>query len=232
MPDVLLTGSLRALAPARRDVVLALKRRGESTAEDLAADMGYSVGAARSLLIALAADGFVTHRGERRARGRPRHIYSLTEMGEELFPQIYRAALESMLEVVHERYPELIMELRTAMVRRWVLSDPETTRIASLPLEAKVAAVADHLNSLGYLAEVTSPCESGQELAIYHCPLLAMARHHPESVCGGETMLIELSVPELRLERVRHRIAGDSRCVYRFSSPSSAEDPAPATPGK
>ncbi|MGH9285158.1 MAG: helix-turn-helix domain-containing protein, partial [Acidimicrobiales bacterium] len=70
--------ALASLPPARREILLLLKKRGEATAAELAGALGITVSGVRQQLAGLAADGWVAHRVERVPTGRPRHRHRLT----------------------------------------------------------------------------------------------------------------------------------------------------------
>lgn len=88
-----MTDISRAIPAARRELLEALKQRGEAGVETIASDLGYTASAVRSLLVSLTADGLVEWRTARQARGRPAHLFRLTGSGERLFPQIYARVL-------------------------------------------------------------------------------------------------------------------------------------------
>ena len=81
--------SLATLPTTRRALLTLLKRRGPSTADELASSLAITVSAVRQHLAGLSADRLVRYDEERTGPGRPRHRYELSEDGEDLFPKTY-----------------------------------------------------------------------------------------------------------------------------------------------
>ena len=82
----------------RQAVLETLKEHGRASVSDLAAAVGVKTVTVRHHLHTLQADGLVGVEEERQGVGRPRHIYSLTEAGQSLFPQKYHVLAERMLD--------------------------------------------------------------------------------------------------------------------------------------
>ncbi|MEW6420928.1 MAG: ArsR family transcriptional regulator, partial [Deinococcota bacterium] len=82
-----------------------LKRRGPQTVQDLAASLGVSVPGARRHLSDLQEQGMVEARTERPGgRGRPQHVFLLTERGEAAFPKTYSTLCVDVLRHVQELF--------------------------------------------------------------------------------------------------------------------------------
>ncbi len=63
---------LNAMSSGRRALLSAIKQSGEASAEQLAGEVGVTVGALRQQLVSLEAEGLIAHRDERPGPGRPR----------------------------------------------------------------------------------------------------------------------------------------------------------------
>src|SRR5437667_7023950 len=97
--------TLANLPRTRREIVVALKKRGEATVEDLAGAVGITVSAVRQHLAGLARAGFVAHRSVRGGPGRPRHVYRLSAGAEALFPKYYSELTNELLSYVEDEDP-------------------------------------------------------------------------------------------------------------------------------
>ena len=73
------------LSSAQRHVLVALKKRGEASADELAEALGITPSGVRQHLAALRAAGLVAARQERGRPGRPADLYHSTDLGETLF---------------------------------------------------------------------------------------------------------------------------------------------------
>jgi len=91
---------LDLLPNTRRLLLLGIKERGEATADELSRASFLSIAAVRMHLYALETEGFVTHSRRRDGPGRPTHVFCLTPIGEELFPQGYAIMAMALLDAV------------------------------------------------------------------------------------------------------------------------------------
>ena len=146
--------SLAGLSVSAREVVLALKKRGEARASEIAEALGITPSGVRQHLSALRADGLVAYRTIHAGPGRPKFAYFLTEPAEALFPKAYHELTNEFLEHLEEEDPELLVRLFERRRQRRV----ETThkRLAGKTFDEKVAVLARILDEDGYLADFES----------------------------------------------------------------------------
>src|SRR5438445_11060950 len=71
----------------RMEVLELLRRKGHASAESIASDLGVTPNAVRQHLTNLERDGFVVSHPERRRRGRPSLLFSLTERADSVSPK-------------------------------------------------------------------------------------------------------------------------------------------------
>ena len=89
----------------RRAVLYAVRRIGDATVEDVAADLEITASGARQHLTSLAEHGLVETvelRDDPPRRGRPRLTYHVSELGDLLFPKAYGALTNELLGYVAE----------------------------------------------------------------------------------------------------------------------------------
>ncbi|MEA2723463.1 MAG: hypothetical protein QOH59_1234, partial [Gemmatimonadales bacterium] len=88
-----------------RGRVLALLRRGEMTADELAEALGLTDNAVRAHLATLERDGFVRPQGERRDGrvGKPATLYQISPEAEPLFSKAYLPLLTTLLAALGDR---------------------------------------------------------------------------------------------------------------------------------
>ena len=209
------TTGIDSLPGPRRAVVVALKKRWESTAEQLAADLGVTVGAVRQQLSPLGEDGLVAWRDERRgSSGRPRRWYCLAPAAESLFPKRYGQLTNQLLGFIEESDPSLVagaFEKRAAQRR-----ERAEARLAGLGFEAKVRELARILDEDGYLAGCSPAGDGSWLISELNCAILDVARHHREA-CGSELAFIRAVLPDATVERVTHILSGGHSCSYRIT---------------
>jgi DeoR family suf operon transcriptional repressor len=211
------------LPEGRRAVLFAVRRRGDATAEQIAAQLGITVSGARQHLSALASDGLVeaaTHAAAVPKRGRPALLYSVTERADTLFPKAYGELTNELLSYVVDTDPAMLEAIFARRRERRV--DAARTRLkVHTGLAAKVAELARILDDDGYMATVEI-LEPGAFLVVEHnCAIWAVAQRYGQA-CSSEIDFIRAVLPEATTERVQHMIAGAKHCAYEIR-PASAE---------
>jgi DeoR family suf operon transcriptional repressor len=204
--------TLSTLAPTRRQILESLKKRGELTADDLAEQLGLTTSGVRQHLVALTSDGLVAHRQVREGPGRPRHCYHLTPAADALFPRAYSDLTNELLGYASDADPELVERLFER--RRMRRVDNARDRLKGKDFPQKVEALARILDEDGYLADF-QPTPDGQGFLIteHNCAILGVARRYGQA-CSSEIGFLREALPEARIERIQHMIAGAHSCAY------------------
>lgn len=81
----------------REEILAILRRRERAGVEDLAAELGLAGATVRRHLDVLQRDNYVSVTQVRGHTGRPRHLFSLTEAGADLFPHHYVRLTQRLL---------------------------------------------------------------------------------------------------------------------------------------
>jgi DeoR family suf operon transcriptional repressor len=207
------------LPESRRAVLYAVRRRGEATAEEVAAQLGMTLSGARQHLSALVADGLLEVMEAARpsgSRGRRRLLYSVSEQGDSLFPKAYGELTNELLDYLSADEPGMVDRLfarrrehRIANARR---------RLDPLPtLEEKVAELARVLDEDGYLASWEPAGPSAYRVVEHNCAIWAVARRYGQA-CTSELDFIRAVLPDAHVERVQHMVEGARRCAYEISA--------------
>lgn len=204
-----------AAAPRRgpRGRILGLLRRGERTADELAATLGVTPNGARFHLAELERDGLVAQRPVRRGPRKPSHGYSLTARGEALFPKQYDSLLNAVLRDLRAGRGAGEVE---ALFRRLgtQLAAEQAHRFVGLPALARVAAAPRFVDELGGAAEVVAHPErpGAATLVGQRCPLEAVVPQHPEACSLLEAFLAEV-LPEAQVREICQK-QGTPRCRF------------------
>ncbi|MBV8085010.1 MAG: helix-turn-helix domain-containing protein [Chloroflexi bacterium] len=196
---------------ARERVLHELKRRGSVTVAELARELGVVPVTMRAHLKALEAQGVVAAVDERGRVGRPRQRFTLTEAGQQRFPNrlagLAGELLAALQNVAGQRGVDQVLDLAAA---RCAAGQPR----ADGSLEERVAAATDTLRAESGLAE-WQPADGGFVIHDLHCPYwqLASAR---DDVCRYHTqVLTRLVGAPVALERsIAH---GAAHCQFRVS---------------
>ena len=203
----------------RRQVVLdVVKRFPDATAEDVAERLGVTVSGARQQLTTLAEMGLLQSRvTEPAGRGRPRHLYSVTEDGDRLFPRAYGDLANELLTYLHREDPGRVDALFAD--RRDQRTERAQQRMAGLDLPAAIAELARILDEDGYLANFSAEADGTFRITEHNCAILDVARHHP-GACASEIEFLRAVLPGAQVERVTHIIEGAHACSYEIRPPT------------
>lgn len=206
------------LGPVRKDLVLALKERGEATAPELADATFLSIAAARSHLLVLERSGLVTYQRRREGVGRPAHRYRLSEQGEALFPQGYAALSRALMAIAH-KHPAC---------KDMLLSEMEESQVSLLGAHVtaseprlRIEQLADAMRRQGFAIELEQREHRTWEMRMGHCPLLQVAREFP-AICEVEERVLSGGVgPDATVEYLSRQSEGQPKCVAVMRWPSA-----------
>jgi len=204
--------ALAELPATRRELLVNLRKRGEARAEELAEQLGVTVGAVRQHLQGLAAADLVEHREERPGPGRPRHVYRLAPAAEALFPRAYGELTVELLDYIGDEDPELVA--RAFERRRRARVERTLERLVGLDFDARVAEVTQVLDEDGYLAEVEPLADGGGwQIREHNCAILAVAQRYGHA-CSAEIAFLREVLPDADVTRVSHILTGAHACAY------------------
>ena len=188
-----------------------VKRHGAPTVQALAQELDISVPAARKHLCDLQESGLVTARTEKPGgRGRPQHVYALSERGESTFPKSYATLCSDVFRHIEQLFGDgavlQILDARQAELHHRL----SATVQGELP--ERLETLAQQLREAGYAAEALQ--EGGVWYLIErNCPALKVARDFSQ-LCQSEQKLYAdlLGVPVVRESRIA---CGAPECRYR-----------------
>jgi predicted ArsR family transcriptional regulator len=205
------------LPEGRRNVLYAVRRRGEATAEQVAESLGMTVSGARQHLSALVEVGLAEAGeapGPTGRRGRRSLVYSVTAEGDALFPKAYGELTNELLGFLDDEAPETVNRLfarrrdaRTANARR---------RLDGLALHEKVAELTRILDEDGYLASWEAEADGTFLIVEHNCAIWAVANRYGQA-CSSEIEFIQTVLEPAQVDRVSHMIDGAKRCAYRVT---------------
>ncbi len=205
-------GLTQPRSETRRKIVEILKLRGPQTPQQLAEALGMTAMGVRGHLAALERDGLVTHRVERRPRGRPGFVYELTEAGDELFPRTYPQLALSLLDALRALYGDQAIE-KLFEKRNEELLRSYRARLDGKPLEERVQELARIRTEEGYWADAEKRDDGRFLLIERNCAICQVAKRVPQA-CQAELELFRAALPDCTVTREKHMIRGDRTCTY------------------
>lgn len=196
----------------RDQIIRVLKTKGRATVLGLADQVNVSAVTVRHHLSGLQADGLVEATLERGTVGRPRHVYHLTDAGEELFPRQYLSLSRRLLDRINSSLsPDLISRLFEEMARQIV--SEHAHELGQKPPAERMDVLADILESEGFM--VTWEDRDDEYWVIEHnCPYRNLAHDFP-AVCQLDKTLIA-SILEAPAEKIRCQVEGAADCAFRI----------------
>jgi predicted ArsR family transcriptional regulator len=164
----------------RMEVLELLRRKGHASAENIASDLGITPNAVRQHLTNLERDGFVVSHPERRRRGRPSLLFSLTERADAVFPKRYGQLATMVLQEVQDiGGPEALDEIFSRMATRHATVIQRD--LEGMDFDEKLKKVVAWIGRAGTLAEQAETAE-GVKVTIHNCPFRNTALKFPQ-VC-------------------------------------------------
>ena len=202
----------------RMEVLELLRRRGHASAESIASDLAITANAVRQHLTNLERGGLVVSRPERKRRGRPSLVFSLTERADSVFPKRYGQLATMVLQEVQEMGgPEALDEVFSRVATRHAETIAPTLEGADF--DEKLTRVVAWIQRAGTLAEQTETPE-GVKVTIHNCPFRNTALKFPQ-VCTITPHLISqlLGAPVSQADSIHRH---DPYCSFVVQRPADA----------
>ncbi len=199
--------------PTRQRVLMALKRHGRLSVGELAERLEMTAMGVRRHLALLEQDDWVQHETARQGRGRPVHLYRLSQQAQEMFPRRYRQLASELLNYVALLDgPEHVETLFQQRAQRRLAQAQQ--RLQDKPsLAARVAELAAILDEDGYLAEWSALDDRTFDLREFNCAIHQVASDFPQA-CRSEIEFIRALLPDAAVERQQHIMNGAAFCGY------------------
>jgi len=202
----------------RERILDILKKRHHATVDDLSEELGLTPVTVRHHLDILRGEGLVEipHALRRKAPGRPKYVYAITEEGSEHFPKRYDELASQILTELKDRHfsPEEIRD----MMRR---IGEKMARQVKLPshnnFEARISAISDFLSEMGYMTHWEKSGDETYTLHVANCPYERVSCEHGEICLIDHAMIAELLGTPPR--RTANAAAGDHECTYEIKRP-------------
>src|SRR2546423_11831364 len=164
----------------RMEVLELLRRKGRSSAETMAQDLGPTTNSGRQPPPNLERGGLVVRQPERSGRGRPSLLFALTERADAVFPKRYGQLATMVLQEVQEMGgPEALDEVFARVAARHAGAIERD--LEGLEFDEKLRRVVAWIGRAGTLVEQSEGPE-GIKVTIHNCPFRNTALKFPQ-VC-------------------------------------------------
>ena len=200
------------MSETRMRILQLLKMRSSMTVNQLTEALHISAMGVRQHLTILEEEGLVEYHSEKHGRGRPHHLYSLTDNANSLFPTTYaNFAVGLMHEVAKFNGPGFINKVFRSRMKSQLQMYQE--RLDSKDLVERIKELARIRDEEGYMARFDEN-DTDYLLVEHNCPIAAIAQEYPH-VCEIELGLFRQSLGT-KVHRVEHLMQGSHRCCYRI----------------
>ncbi|MDB9528713.1 iron-sulfur cluster biosynthesis transcriptional regulator SufR [Oscillatoria sp. CS-180] len=202
------------------DILQALLKQGETSAQSLAEPLDVSVQAIRRHLKDLTTEELIEHRAVQEGMGRPNYLYRLSRKGRDRFPAQYDEFAISLLDTMADSLGK--DQVQTILQKQWQRKAEEYRRLVGVgALADRVARLVELRQAEGYMAEwhevtpdnevrTIAPCYIITE---YNCAISHIAETFP-SVCGHELEMFQMALPDCSVQRTHWLAQGEHRCGY------------------
>ncbi|PZR98060.1 MAG: hypothetical protein DLM67_06540 [Candidatus Nephthysia bennettiae] len=192
----------------KMEVLALLKARGHASLSDVAVSLGLTRQGALRHLDALRERGLIeVSVAPAQGRGRPGHLYALTEQATDAFPSGHRQLATELVDFMESTELERFFAARALR-----LEAEYSPKLAGLSFEGRVRELARLAREGGHMTEVVEGDDGSLQLRHCNCPIQDVAARsgHP---CQHEQSLYErlLGAPLARTTWVG---AGDTSCTY------------------
>jgi predicted ArsR family transcriptional regulator len=203
----------------RMEVLELLRRKGRSSAESIANDLGVTTNAVRQHLTNLERDGLVGSQPERSGRGRPALLFTLTERADAVFPKRYGQLATMVLQEVQEMGgPEALDEVFERVAARHAAAIERD--LEGLAFDDKMRKVVAWIGRAGTLAE-QSEAPEGIKVTIHNCPFRNTALKFPQVCTITPQLISRLTGAAVSQSDSIHR--HDPYCSFVVQRPTTAQ---------
>lgn len=198
-----------------QEMIDLMQRHGSLTIAQLGDALQVTPTAVRQRLNRLMAEGLVQRNEVRQGRGRPGHVYSLTEKAKKQAGSNFHDLAIALWKQVAEIEPP---EVRNQVLQKVVqtLASQYKSQVPGGSLNAKIEALKNLLRDRGISFDIQTK-QGFPVLSTHQCPYPDLADEDP-TICELETTLFSL-ILEQPIELSECRLHGDGCCCF---SPNSA----------
>jgi predicted ArsR family transcriptional regulator len=196
----------------RERILNILKERGQVTVDELSQELGLTAVTVRHHLDILRGEGLISTPLSRRrkAPGRPKHVYTLTEKASGLFPKRYDHLTAQILDEVRLHFsPDEVDQMMKRIGERIA---SQATLPSEDDFEIRLVAAVEYLKELGYMPSWSRDGDGGYILRIANCPYERIALQD-RKICAIDLALLTRLLG-IAPQRIASAAQGDHQCAY------------------
>ena len=197
-------------------ILFLLKTKGPQTAGSLANMLSMTSMGARKHLEELALKGELRTYEASEGVGRPKKYWILTRKAQDNFPDTHAFLTVELIDSIQSALGGNALEAVISQ-REEKMLEAYIAQLASChSLEQQVKKLAEIRKQEGYMATYQKQANNRYLLIEHHCPICAAAQKC-QGFCRSELSLFQkLFGEQVTVQRVKHLLSGDMRCVYEI----------------
>ncbi len=210
---------MQMIRTTKERVLQTLLVNPRSTINNIAEAVSINPISVRHHIINLQAEGLIEVAEERHGVGRPRLVYSLSELGLEEFPTRYVSLTNRLLDQMKETLTEqqvsrIFSQLALGMASTYA------AKAQKMSMDERLHYVKEILAQEGFSIEWE---RSDGQIKIHEitCPYLQVGQSHPE-VCAVDQTIIS-TVLNIPAEKITCVLSGDAHCTFVIPDLSPSE---------
>jgi len=205
------------LSKSQHTIMLRLKTRGPQSVKILSKQLGMTTMGVRQHLNYLESRDYVGQTREaKQTRGRPVHLWKLTDKGHGSFPDTHSSMAVELIDVLRSSLGgaelERIIDSRAEQQLAGYLRD-----LAGFgeDLQSRIARLAELRSEEGFMAEVRL-LPDGWLLIENHCPIYSAA-NSCRNICDSELRVFQQMFQDnAEVSRTDYLLDGARRCAYKI----------------
>jgi predicted ArsR family transcriptional regulator len=204
----------------RQDILDFLRRHRQATVKDLGEHLGLTSTGIRQHLTVLERDGLVEAREERGHVGRPALVYRLTAKGDALFPKMYDALANAVIEEARELVgAEPLQQIMQKVAERFAA--PYMPRLEGKHGSERLAEIAAIMAERGCMTDITNESDGSVSISQHACLYPNVATRNSVACQIDVELLRQFLGGDPRL--TSSLLRGDDSCTYRVYVNGEAE---------
>lgn len=198
----------------RQLIMSILKRNGEQTIAELAAQLHITEMAVRRHIKELEKEQLIVSFLKRQSIGRPTYTYSLTEKGKESFPRNYSDLSLGILKDIEQLSGGKLVDQVFEKRRERLYLNYSSEMAGSF--KERVESLARIQSENGYMVEYKEEKDGSFKFTEYNCPIAQVAKEYPVA-CQCEQELFKQLLQTDEVERKSCMAKeGSTSCVYKI----------------
>ena len=205
------------LSKSQQQILHRLKTRGAQSVKILSKQLDMTTMGVRQHLAELEKKALIDQTDEeKQTRGRPVHLWKLTQLGHGQFPDTHSQVTVELIDVIRntlgEEKLEQIIDQRNLQQQ---VHYQAAIDAAGKELQPRIECLCQLRSDEGYMAEIRL-LPDGWLLIENHCPICAAAESCQQFCRSELAMFRSLLGDSASVERVDHILSGARRCAYKI----------------